>query len=56
LIALVGYWLLLRARGFTTSERNLALVTLLFMAFITLTAIGNFFRGQNMALTLPWSG
>ena len=54
LIALVAYWLILRARGCTTSERNLALFTLLFTVFLTLTAIGNFFRGENMALTLPW--
>lgn len=56
LIGLVGYWLFLRARRCTTSERNLALFTLLFAAFLTLTAIGNFFRGENMALVLPWSG
>ena len=54
LILLVGYWWFLRARGFTTSERNLALFTLLFMVFVTLTVIGNFFRGENMALTVPW--
>ncbi len=56
LVALAGYWLFLRARGLTSSERNLALFTLLFMAFVTLTVIGNFFRGQNMALTFPWGG
>ncbi len=55
LIGLVGYWLFLRVRGFTTSERNLALFTLLFMTFVTLTVIGNLFRGENMALSFPWS-
>ncbi len=55
LAGLIGCWLFLRARGYTTSERNLALFTLLLMAFLTLTVIGNFFRGQNMALTFPWS-
>ena len=55
LLSLAGYWWLLRAGGCTTSERNLALFTLLFMSFLTLTVVGNFFRGQNMALTLPWS-
>ncbi len=50
----VYYWVLGR-RGATRSERNLALFTLLFMAFVTLTVIGVFFRGENMALVLPWT-
>ena len=54
LLALVGYYWVLGRRGATTSEKNLALFTLLFAAFITLTGIGIFFRGENMALTWPW--
>ncbi len=50
----VYYWWL-RRRGITRSERNLALFTLLFMAFVTLTVVGVFFRGENMALVLPWN-
>jgi hypothetical protein len=53
-LALIGYYWELGRRGATTSERNLALFTLLFVAFITLTAIGIFCRGENMALVFPW--
>ena len=53
-LALVGYTWALGRRGATTSERNVALFTLLFVAFITLTAIGIFCRGENMALVFPW--
>jgi len=49
----VYYWGLGR-RGATRSERNLALFTLLFTAFVTLTVVGVFFRGENMVLVLPW--
>ena len=49
------YYRLLGARGATKSEKNLALFTLLFTAFVTLTVIGVFFRGENMALTFPWN-
>ncbi len=55
LLGLWAYYRLLGARGATTSEKNLALFTLLFMAFITLTVIGVFFRGENMALVFPWN-
>jgi quinol-cytochrome oxidoreductase complex cytochrome b subunit len=54
LLGLWGYERLLHARGATASEKNLAIFTLLLMAFITLTAIGIFFRGENMALAFPW--
>jgi quinol-cytochrome oxidoreductase complex cytochrome b subunit len=53
-LALIGYYWALGRRGATTSERNLALFTLLFVAFIALTAIGIFCRGENMALVFPW--
>jgi len=55
LLALVVYYGWLGRRGATRSECNLAVFTLLFMAFITLTVIGVFFRGENMALVLPWN-
>jgi quinol-cytochrome oxidoreductase complex cytochrome b subunit len=53
-LALIGYYWALGRRGATSSERNLALFTLLFVTFITLTAIGIFCRGENMALMFPW--
>lgn len=54
-LGLVVYYWSLGRRGATRSERNLALFTLLFAAFLTLTVIGVFFRGENMALVLPWN-
>jgi len=36
------------------SEATLGLVTFLFISLITLTLIGIFFRGPNMALVWPW--
>ena len=36
------------------SEATLGLFTFLFVSLITLTIIGIFFRGPNMALVLPW--
>ncbi len=54
-LGLVVYYWGLGRRGATRSERNLALFTLLFAAFVTLTVIGVFFRGENMALVFPWN-
>lgn len=54
LLGLFGYYWLLHRWGATTSEKNLAIFTLLFAAFVTLTVIGVFFRGENMALVFPW--
>lgn len=54
LVGLAAYYWLLHRRGATTSEKNLALFTLLFVAFVTLTVIGVFFRGEDMALVFPW--
>ncbi len=54
LLGLFIFRLALRAHGATASESNMALFSLLFAAFVTLTAIGLFFRGQNMALMWPW--
>jgi quinol-cytochrome oxidoreductase complex cytochrome b subunit len=55
LLGLWAYYRLLGARGATRSEKNLALFTLLFTAFVTLTVIGVYFRGENMALVFPWN-
>lgn len=55
LFALVVYYWLLGKLDATRTERNQALFTLLFTAFITLTIIGVFFRGENMALVMPWN-
>ena len=51
--AVAGYYWMLHRRGFTTSEKNMALFSLLFVSFITLTVIGVFFRGENMRLVFP---
>ena len=53
-LGLIGYYWVLGRRGATASERHLALFTLLVVAFITLTAIGVFCRGENMKLMFPW--
>ncbi len=54
MLAVVGYGRLLRARRATRSEARMAIFTLLLAALVTLTAIGIFFRGEGMALLLPW--
>jgi quinol-cytochrome oxidoreductase complex cytochrome b subunit len=43
-----------RAFKANRSEATLGLVTFLFISLITLTIIGIFFRGPNMALIWPW--
>lgn len=55
LLVLVGYYELLKTVGARTCEARQALFTLLLSSFITLTLIGIFFRGEGMALILPWS-
>jgi hypothetical protein len=50
----LGYGRLLCRRGAARSETRMALFTLVLAAFITLTVIGVFFRGENMALEFPW--
>ena len=54
LLVLLGFYRVMRARGATVSEANQALFSLLFAAFVTLTVIGVYFRGKNMALMWPW--
>jgi hypothetical protein len=53
LAGVLGYGRLLRRRGAARSETRMALFTLVLAAFITLTVIGVFFRGEGMALKLP---
>ena len=56
LLVLIGYYDLLKAAfGATNCESRQSVFTLLLAAFLTLTLIGVFFRGEGMALILPWS-
>ena len=55
LLLLIGYYELLKRIGSKDCEARQALFTLLFAAFVTLTLVGIFFRGEGMALILPWS-
>lgn len=55
-LVLFGFYRMTRARGATVSEANQALFSLLFAAFVTLTVIGVYFRGENMALMWPGEG
>jgi hypothetical protein len=59
--ALVGIislaWTGLRRRfGADRNEALQAIVVFLFASFATLTVIGVFFRGEGMALRMPWGG
>ncbi len=55
---LVGFiataWVGLRRSGADRNETLQAIVVFVFVSFATLTVIGVFFRGQGMALRLPW--
>jgi quinol-cytochrome oxidoreductase complex cytochrome b subunit len=53
LVAVVGW--LAKRRGATRGEAVQAAFTFLLAAFLVLTLTGVFFRGQGMALTMPWS-
>jgi hypothetical protein len=53
-LVLVAFYYSLRTWDATVSESNLALFSLLFAAFVTLTVIGVYFRGENMVLMWPW--
>ena len=55
LLLLVLYVELLMSLNLKKTEVYLAVFTFLFFSFVTLTAIGIFFRGEGMALILPWS-
>jgi hypothetical protein len=55
LLLLIGFYESLKSLGARACEARQALFTLLLASFITLTVIGIFFRGEGMALVLPWS-
>ncbi len=54
LLVLIAFYELIKTLS-TACEARLALFTLLLAAFITLTLIGIFLRGEGMTLILPWS-
>ncbi|MEJ2757171.1 MAG: cytochrome b N-terminal domain-containing protein [Anaerolineales bacterium] len=55
LLLLVLYVELLKSMKFKKTEIYLGMFTFLFFSFVTLTVIGIFFRGEGMALIIPWS-
>ncbi len=55
LLLLMLYVELLKSMQFKKTEIYLAIFTFLFFSFVTLTLIGIFFRGEGMALIIPWS-
>lgn len=55
LLLLMGLYEGIKALGATSCEARQALFTFLFAAFVTLTIIGIFFRGEGMALVMPWA-
>lgn len=54
-LLLIGYYEILKALGSKNCEARQAVFTLLLSSFIILTLVGIFFRGEGMALVLPWS-
>ncbi|MCC6615716.1 MAG: cytochrome b N-terminal domain-containing protein [Anaerolineae bacterium] len=54
LLGIWGYGRWLRARGATPSEVRMARFTLVLAILLTLTAIGNLFRGVDWQLMWPW--
>ena len=54
LLIIYVYYELLKLLGSRSCEARQAVFTLLLAAFITLTVVGIFFRGEGMALILPW--
>jgi hypothetical protein len=54
-LVLIGYYDFLKKLGSKACEARQALFTLLLAAFITLTAVGVFLRGEGMALLISWS-
>lgn len=55
ILLIIGYNDLLKSLGSKDCESRQSVFTLLFAAFVTMTIIGIFFRGEGMALILPWS-
>lgn len=56
LLLVMGYYELVKAMKSTACEARQAVFTLLLAGFVTLTFVGIFFRGEGMALVLPWLG
>ncbi len=54
LLVLMGYYELVKSLGSSDCEARQALFTFLLAAFLTLTFVGIFLRGEGMALILPW--
>ena len=54
LLVLIGFYEGLKAFKVTACEARQSLFTLLLVAFITLTFIGIFFRGEGMAFVVPF--
>jgi hypothetical protein len=55
LLLVYGYYELLKSFGGRRCEARQGVFTLILAAFITLTLVGIFLRGEGMALVLPWS-
>jgi quinol-cytochrome oxidoreductase complex cytochrome b subunit len=55
LLLIIIYYEILKLFGASNCEARQAVFTLLLSSFVTLTFIGIFFRGEGMALILPWS-
>ena len=55
LLLLYGFYELLKIFGSRACEARQAVFTLLLASFVTLTLVGIFFRGEGMALILPWN-
>ena len=55
LLILIGFYESIKAIGGNDCEARQAIFTFLLASFFTLTLIGISFRGEGMALILPWS-
>jgi quinol-cytochrome oxidoreductase complex cytochrome b subunit len=55
LLLLIGFYEVLKVIGSKDCEARQAVFTLLLASFVTLTLVGIFYRGEGMALVLPWS-
>lgn len=54
LLVVIGFGDALKFLGYKACESRQSIFTFLLASFITLTIIGIFFRGEGMALILPW--
>lgn len=55
LLIIIGFGDLLKSLSYKQCEVRQSIFTLLLAGFIAMTIIGIFFRGEGMALILPWS-